>query len=98
MTTLGYYGLTMTASSLSDNLFLNYTLLILVEIPASFFCVYAMDKFGRKPILALAQMLAGVTCIAAGLLSDVSTWLPVSAIMFTMFVISRFLRLRRNTH
>ncbi len=74
----------MTASSLSDNLFLNYTLLILVEIPASFFCVYAMDRLGRKPLLALSQILAGVTCVSAGLLSDVSTWLPVITITITI--------------
>lgn len=76
VTTLCYYGLTMTASSLSDNLFLNFTLLILVEIPANIFCIFVMDRCGRKPVLAFCQILAGVTCITAGLVSDI-TWLQV---------------------
>ena len=70
----------MAASDLSSDLFVNYILVILVEIPANFFCIYAMDKFGRKPLLVFSQILAGVACIAAGLLTEYSdiSWLPVS--------------------
>ena len=70
----------MAASDLSSDLFVNYILVILVEIPANFFCVYAMDKFGRKPLLVFSLILAGVTCIAAGLLAEYTdiSWLPVS--------------------
>ena len=77
----------MAASDLSSNLFVNYILAILVEIPANFFCVYAMDKFGRKPLLVFSLILGGVTCIAAGLCQEYTDmeWLPVS----TYFSISK---------
>ena len=79
VTTLCYYGLTMAASDLSSDLFVNYILVILVEIPANFFCIYAMDKFGRKPLLVFSQILAGVACISAGLSTEYTSisWLPV---------------------
>ena len=80
--TICYYGLTMTASSLSDDVFLNYTLLILVEVPANVLAYYLMDKVGRKPILAGCQILSGLACIIAGFLSSV-TWLQVNQALFS---------------
>lgn len=77
VTTLCYYALTMTASSLSANVFLNFTLLILVEIPAHFFCIVLMDTWGRKPVLSFCQILSGLSCILAGFAEDI-TWLQVS--------------------
>ena len=68
----------MVASDLSDNLFINYILVIMIEIPAILFCTYAMDKIGRKPCLAYSQILAGVACIAAGFLIDFDPRIPVS--------------------
>ena len=71
----------MAASDLSADVFVNFILVILIEIPANFFCVYAMDKFGRKPLLVFSQILAGVSCIAAGLMTEYyAGWLPVSII------------------
>ena len=78
MTTLCYYGLTVAASDLSEDLFVNYLLVISVEIPANFFCVWAMDRFGRKKVLSCSLILAGAACIAAGLLTDFDSWIPVS--------------------
>ena len=69
----------MAASDLSDDVFVNFILVILIEIPANFFCVYAMDKFGRKPLLVFSQILAGVACIVAGLMTEYyAGWLPVN--------------------
>ena len=67
----------MTASNLSDDIFVNYILLVFVELPANIFCVYGMDKFGRKPFLAFSQIVAGITCIAAGLTTGLNPWIPV---------------------
>ena len=77
VTTLCYYGLTMTASNLSEDIFVNYILVVFVELPANIFCVYGMDKFGRKPLLTVSQIVAGTTCIAAGLCTGLNPWIPV---------------------
>jgi MFS family permease len=76
VTTMCYYGLTSMASSLSGNVFADYALLIAIEIPAHFICIFLLDRVGRKPILSLSLIVSGVSCIAAGLLADIS-WLQV---------------------
>ena len=56
--------------SCSDNIFLNYTLVILVEVPANFFCLKALDLWGRKPILTSCQILSGISCMVAGFMGS----------------------------
>ena len=68
VSSLCYYGLTMTASNLSEHLFLDYTLIILIEVPALFFLYFMMIKVGRKTILAGCQIMSGTSCIIAGFL------------------------------
>jgi len=81
--TICYYGLTQLASSLSDDVFLNYTLLILVEVPANVLAYFLMDKVGRKPILAGCQILSGLACVVAGFLG--SGWLQVALSLIGKF-------------
>jgi len=81
VTNMCYYGLTSAASVLLDDIYLNYTLVILVEIPAHFVCVYLLDRWGRRPLLGVCQLLAGTTCIAAGLLSKYPTVQVVFALI-----------------
>ncbi len=85
VTTLCYYGLTMTASSLSDDVFLNFILLIVVEIPAHFFCIMVMDKWGRKLILGFCQVMSGAACIVAGFVGHIP-WLQVSYLNLKLIV------------
>ena len=66
--TLGYYGLSLSSTSLSTNPFTSFALSAAMEIPAYLFCVACLDKAGRKGILAFSQILAGSTCLAVALL------------------------------
>merc|ERR1719273_2960 len=76
VTTMCFYGLTMVASEIGDNMFLNFILVLRIELPAILFATYGLDKFGRKPLLAYSQILAGVTLIAAGLLINYDPLIP----------------------
>ena len=76
VTTLCYYGLTFMATDLTGNFFSDYSLLIFVEIPAHFYCILALDRIGRKRILAFSLMLSGVCCIVAAFVDHIS-WLQV---------------------
>ena len=65
-----YYGLTSAAATLTSDLYLNYMLVsplelplycipaqvILVEIPAHFALLLVLDRWGRRPVLGLAQV------------------------------------------
>lgn len=75
VTSLCYYGLTMAASSLTEDIYQNFFLVIVVEIPAQIFCMLTMDRIGRKPLLGFSQILAGCACIAAGLVEI--RWLQI---------------------
>ena len=69
---------TSAASTLTPDLYLNYSLAILVEIPAHFATILLLDRLGRKPVLGFSQVLAGVTCIAAGFMNSHNLrWLQV---------------------
>ena len=65
--TMCYYGLSMGSVNLSGNTYVNFILSAVIEIPSYLFCILVMDGWGRKPILVFTQLLAGVTCIIAGL-------------------------------
>lgn len=102
VTTMCYYGLTSAASTLTPDLYLNYSLAILVEvrqkfddsymniilkqIPAHFVCILILDRLGRKPVLGFAQLLAGVTCIGAGFMGAEN----LRWIQVTMIPVGRF--------
>ena len=76
VTTLCYYGLTFMATDLTGNFFSDYSLLIFVEIPAHFYCILALDRIGRKPILSFSLILSGLCCIVAAFVDSIS-WLQV---------------------
>lgn len=72
VTTLGYYGLSLSSARLGDDAFTNFTLNAVMEIPSYVFCMIFLDRFGRKSILSFSQILAGTTCILAAIIPESS--------------------------
>ena len=56
VTAIGYYGISLSMSSLGDNAFLNNALAALIEIPSYIFLVLVVDRLGRKPVLIFCQV------------------------------------------
>ena len=69
VTTICYYGLAMS-TSLSQDLFTSFLVSAAMEIPSYVFCMLVVDRWGRRPILSLVQILAATACITAGCLPD----------------------------
>ena len=65
----GYYGISMSATGLSDDPAVAFILSAIVEVPSYFVAAYLIDYWGRKPLTAFSLLLAGVTCIPAGFAS-----------------------------
>ena len=59
----------MSATGLSDNIYLSFILSALVELPAYVISIWFMDHWGRKPTLVLSFVLCGICCILAGFTS-----------------------------
>ena len=56
---LCYYGLTMNSVNLHGNTFLNTMIGVIIEAPGYLLAMLTMDRFGRKPILVICQIVSG---------------------------------------
>ena len=63
-----YFGIAMSATNLSSNVYLAFILSALVETP-SLVNIWFMNHWGRKPTLTLALSIAGFGCIVGGFTS-----------------------------
>ena len=64
-----YFGLNLCAGDLSDNIYLSFILLGLVELPA-LIAIWFLDHWGRNPTLVVSFLLCGICCICAWHLSS----------------------------
>mmetsp|Transcript_39512 Transcript_39512/g.93604 ORF Transcript_39512/g.93604 Transcript_39512/m.93604 type:complete len:461 (+) Transcript_39512:156-1538(+) len=60
-----YYGITLSAGSISDELHLNMFLMGIVEIPAYIVTPYLADNIGRKHSFMLFNVLAAFFCLVS---------------------------------
>ncbi|XP_065918304.1 solute carrier family 22 member 15-like isoform X2 [Dysidea avara] len=70
-----YYGLSLGADSLSDNLYVSCALMGLVELPGKLICMQAIDRYGRKISLVSTLLLTGIACICSGAVQWTSQYL-----------------------
>lgn len=64
-----YYGLSLHSVHLGGDIFTNFALSAMVEVPAVVLGMLAMDWVGRVSLLVTGQVVGGTACILAGLLS-----------------------------
>ncbi|KAL4711037.1 hypothetical protein ACJJTC_018002 [Scirpophaga incertulas] len=72
--TFVYYGLSINSVSLAGNKYVNFILVVFVEIPANFVCLLVLDRFGRKKTLIITYILSACLCISLSFLPKESTW------------------------
>ena len=61
-----YYGLTMIAVQLNGDVYINFFLSSLIEVPSYIFVTLVVDFWGRKPLLIFCLTLSGGSLVAAG--------------------------------
>ena len=78
---IGYYGITLSSISLSSDIYLNFILQAVVEIPGTITCILLLDHVGRKPLLVTSLCLIGMCCVPAGVVapSGLKTTLVITA-------------------
>ncbi|CAO1379550.1 unnamed protein product [Diamesa tonsa] len=72
-----FYGLSLNSTNLSGNIYLNFILACLIEIPGNTLAWVAMNKIGRRMSLTSSLLLCGVTCIAGGFIPEEWLWLKI---------------------
>ena len=59
-----YYGLTLGAAKLSGDIYINFFLNGLIEIPANFGSIFLLNQIGRRFTVFLANMIGGFSLLA----------------------------------
>merc|ERR1719342_167204 len=65
-----YYGLSMSTASLAGDIFVNFTLMSLCEIPGAMLSYFGMELLGRKFSLSSSLLICGSSCLASILTSN----------------------------
>ena len=63
-----FYGLTFASATLqlTGNVYINFTLNVLVEFIAAAAAFFLIDKFGRKPFMIGTQLVSGICVLISG--------------------------------
>ena len=69
--TMLYYGLSLSADKIkmTENVYLSFVLVSLIEIPSHIILPLILDVWGRKPIFFFTQFVPGICCIVAAFLT-----------------------------
>ena len=59
-----YYGLALNSGDLGGDIFMNFFLQSLMDIPALVVVVVLLDRVGRKPIQVCSMIFGGVACLS----------------------------------
>lgn len=62
--TFVYYGLSLNSVAVAGNLYLNFMLVCLIEVPAGLATWMLMERVGRRASMCSSLVLTGVSCIA----------------------------------
>jgi len=83
--TLVYYGLSLAASNLAGDVFLNFTLLSLTEFPGYALSYLGMQYAGRKATMIASLLISGTACL-------ISPFLPqsMSTLSTILFLTGKF--------
>uniref|UniRef100_A0A2S2R819 Solute carrier family 22 member 21 n=1 Tax=Sipha flava TaxID=143950 RepID=A0A2S2R819_9HEMI len=83
--TLVYYGLNISSADIAGNKYLNFSLVVMVEIPAALLGWVIMERMSRKMSLSCMFMVSAISCIVYNLTPD---HLGLTVKMF-LFMISK---------
>lgn len=92
-TALVYDGLAYLNNFIGENIFLNWVLMNLIELPAQFVCYYLISRSGRRVTVALTLVLSGVTLLATLLVeySEAKWSLGLAWLKLVLFVLAKFI-------
>jgi len=88
---LVYYGLILSTPSLAGNRFMNFFIMGLVEIPATFLAFYTTDKYGRRLSTSVYHFVAGIPLAIVIFVPHVtSSGTNLTPLIITLIMISKF--------
>jgi hypothetical protein len=58
-----YYGITMHTGNIGGNIYFNFFILGVVDIPAKLFVMATINRSGKKRIHCLCMLIGGIACL-----------------------------------
>ncbi|XP_076278344.1 organic cation transporter [Lasioglossum baleicum] len=83
-----YYGLSWHVTNLSGNVYINFLISGLVEIPAYTFLIFTLNRWGRKIILCGCMLISGVALLGILFVPADTQWLVVCLAMIGKLTIT----------
>ncbi|KAG8185674.1 hypothetical protein JTE90_008944 [Oedothorax gibbosus] len=83
-----YYGLSYNTNDLAGDPFVNFALYAVIEIPAYFFPLFVIRKWGRRNPMAFTLITGGAACLAMYPIPQDPWWISVSVSLFGKFCIT----------
>jgi len=82
-----YYGISLNIGVIGGNLFVNFALAGLIEVPSYLLTIYLFNYMGRKTITAYYMLAAGFCCLVISFFSYVVT---VQALVLIFALLGKF--------
>ncbi|XP_034253555.1 organic cation transporter protein-like isoform X2 [Thrips palmi] len=88
--TFVYYGLSLNSVAVAGNLYLNFMLVCLVEVPAGLVTWLLMERVGRRASMCSSLVLTGVACVAFIFIPDSGglVWVRIATYLVGKFGIT----------
>jgi len=89
-TALVYDGLTYMNNYIGENIFVNWVLMNLIELPAQFVCYLVISRFGRRMTISITLVLSGLTLLFT-FVEMLEMFQDVKWIKLVLFVLAKFI-------
>ncbi|XP_061480284.1 solute carrier family 22 member 3 isoform X2 [Rhineura floridana] len=73
-----YQGLVLRLGIIKGNLYLEFFVSAVMELPSAFLILLTIDRIGRRPLFAAGALVAGVACLITAFLPKDIPWLSTS--------------------
>ncbi|XP_044268025.1 organic cation transporter protein-like [Tribolium madens] len=84
---LCFYGSAQYIGQMGGNIFINVALSGVIQIPSTFFSIWAVKAWGRKQTLIFSNILAGISCLLIALVPEEPAWIRISLSCVDMFAL-----------
>ena len=79
-----YYTLALNVTDLAGNMFVNNAVSGLVEVPATFYVWFALDRLGRRNCMMTPQVILCICCIIMAYLPKIESFEMVMLLLFLL--------------